>query len=67
MSSRSMPRNSERITLDQVKRILKGCPLTTKQFCKRTLMSGKGAEHLLRSLPGVHRGKIGRVNLWSLE
>lgn len=67
MSGRAMRRHSERITIEDVRRILRSSPLTTKQFCKRAGMSGKGAEYLLRTMPGIHRGKIGRVNLWSLE
>lgn len=64
---RESHRKSEAITPKRVFGLLKGRGLTTQQFCSRTGLSSNGAENLLKSTPGVHRGKIGRVNLWSLE
>ena len=67
MSQRTSRRKSEAIRPEQVYRVLKAGPLTTKQICTRTCLSGNGAEHMLRTLPGIHHGKNGQTNLWSLE
>lgn len=70
MSNRVSRRNCEQVTVEQVYRVLRAGALTTKQVCQRLGMSGNGAEKLLKSLPGVHHGKIGSAqkrNLWSLE
>lgn len=67
MSNRTSHRKTEQVTPEQVYRVLRATPLTTKQVCQRLGLSSNGAEHMLRTTPGIHRGKIGKTNLWSLE
>lgn len=68
MSMRVAKRKSEQTTPEMVYRVLRAGALTTRQVCERLGMSDHGAEKWLRTLPGIHQGKIGnRKNIWSLE
>lgn len=68
MSNRVSHRKTELVTPEMVYRVLRAGALTTKQVCQRLGLSDNGAENLLRTLPGIHRGKIGKQkNIWSME
>ena len=68
MSNRVTKRKDEQISVEMVHRVLRAGPLTTQQVRDRLGISHTRANNLLRSMPGVHRGKIGAQKLiWSLE